>query len=91
VVGVSRDRQERSDDFRRSLDLPYPLVGDADGSILRAYKVRWPVVGIARRVTYLVGRDRKVRSAFHSELDVEAHARQACALLRSTAVPTPAK
>jgi len=46
--------------------------------VLHDYRVRWPFVGIAQRVTYLVGRNHKVRLAFHSELDAEAHVHKAC-------------
>jgi len=81
VVGVSRDSQETSDRFRQKLALPFPLVGDAEGGILRAYKVRWPVVGLAQRVTYVVGTDRRVKMAFHSEFDVGAHISETCAAL----------
>jgi thioredoxin-dependent peroxiredoxin len=81
VVGVSRDSQDTSDRFRKSLDLPFALVGDAEGHILDAYKVRWPVIGLARRVTYLVGKNRKVRLAHHSEFDIPTHVSEACAAL----------
>lgn len=81
MVGVSRDPQETNDRFRQSLDLPYALVGDPEGAIASAYKVRWPLIGLARRVTYLVGKDRRVRLAFHRELDVAAHAREVQAAL----------
>jgi peroxiredoxin len=81
VVGVSRDSQETSDRFRRSLDLPFPLVGDENGEVLRAYDVRWPVLGLARRVTYVVGTDRRVKMAFHSEFNMGAHVDEACAAL----------
>jgi peroxiredoxin len=79
VVGVSADKPETSERFRCSLELPYPMVGDREGRILRAYGVRWPLVGLARRVTYVIGRDRKVRFAFRSERDVEGHVAQAVA------------
>ena len=79
MIGVSADDQATSDRFRASLELPYPLVGDPQGTILRAYQVRWPVIGRARRVTYLVSRGGKVERAFASELDAEAHVAQACA------------
>jgi peroxiredoxin len=69
---------EGADRFRESLGLPFPLVGDSDGTILKAYKVRWPIVGIAKRVTYVIGQDRKVLSAFRNERDMTAHATQAC-------------
>jgi peroxiredoxin len=77
-VGVSGDPQETNDRFRQSLDLPFPLVGDPDGTILRAYKVRWPLVGTAQRVTYVVSAKGRIRVAFHSEFHFDAHAAKAC-------------
>jgi thioredoxin-dependent peroxiredoxin len=81
VVGVSRDDQETNDRFRQSLDLPYPLVGDPDGKICSDYKVNWPIIGRSKRVTYLIGSDRLVRLALHNELNMDAHAEQACAFV----------
>jgi len=80
-VGISRDDQATNDRFRESLGLPYPLLGDADGTISKAYGVRWPLIGLNRRVTYLVARNRKVRLAFHSEFDTDGHVNEACAAL----------
>jgi peroxiredoxin Q/BCP len=77
-VGVNADPQEANDRFRRSLGLPFPLVGDPAGAILRAYKVRWPIIGIAKRVTYVVGGNGKILSAYRNERDMTAHAAQAC-------------
>ena len=77
-MGVSADPQEANDRFRESLGLPFPLVGDPEGTVLKAYKVRWPFIGIAKRVTYVIGRDRRVVRAFRNERDMTAHAAQAC-------------
>jgi peroxiredoxin len=79
VVGVSADNEERSRKFAEELDLTYPLVADPKGDVLRAYGVRWPIVGLAQRATFVIGRDRKVRMAFHSERDVAAHLTRAAA------------
>jgi peroxiredoxin Q/BCP len=73
VIGVSTDAQAVNDDFCRKLELPFPLVGDADGGIVRDYGVRIPLLGLARRVTYLVGRDARIRLAFESQFNVGAH------------------
>jgi peroxiredoxin Q/BCP len=78
VIGVSSDTQETNDRFRESLGLPFRLLGDPRGEILRAYDVRWPIVGMAQRVTYAIGRNKKVLLAFHSELHMAAHAGEAC-------------
>lgn len=77
MIGVSADSQETSDRFARSLELPYPTVGDPGGRIAGAFGVRWPILGLARRASFLVGRDRKVRWAFWSERDADAHVREA--------------
>jgi peroxiredoxin Q/BCP len=54
------------------------MVGDPEGTICQAFGVNWPVIGLARRVTYVIGRDRMVRLAFHDELRAEAHPGEAC-------------
>ena len=76
---MSADNEERSRRFAEELHLTYPLVADPKGAVLRAYGVRWPIVGLAQRATFVIGRDRKVRMAFHSERDVEAHLTRASA------------
>ena len=75
MIGVSPDTQDRQDEFRASLKLPFPLVGNPD--VVRAWGVRWPVVGRSRRVTFVVGRDRRVLRVYVSEMDPKAHVREA--------------
>jgi peroxiredoxin len=60
------------------------VLGDPDGAICKAYGVKWPLIGLARRVTYLIARDRRVRLAFHDERHAEAHAGRACAVALET-------
>jgi thioredoxin-dependent peroxiredoxin len=79
VIGVSADTPEKNERFRQSLELPFPLLGDPSGRILRDYRVRWPLLGLARRVSYVVGPDRKIRLAHRAELDVESHIQKALA------------
>ena len=78
VVGVSGDSQEVNDRFKKSLDLPYPLVGDPDGTILRAYDVSWPILGMSQRITYVISTKRQIRVHFHSEFQFDAHVAKAC-------------
>lgn len=73
IVGVSTNAQRANDSFKEHLCLPFALVGDADESISRAYGVRIPIIGIARRVTYLIGRDRRVKLAIESNFAIERH------------------
>jgi thioredoxin-dependent peroxiredoxin len=74
---VSKDTPRVADEFCASLNLPYRLVGDPEGHVIQAYKAGWFLLGIAKRVTYVVGRDRKIKLAFRSERDVTAHVTKA--------------
>ena len=58
--------------------MPFALVGDPTGAVLRAYGVRWPLLGKARRVTYRIGRDRRIEAVYRSEWRVRAHATRLC-------------
>lgn len=85
MIGVSGDTQHTQDRFARSLELPFPLVGDPDGAIRSAYGVKWPILGLARRVTFVVGKDRRIRGVTRAERDALAHVAEACALVRTAA------
>jgi thioredoxin-dependent peroxiredoxin len=75
---VSADDQATADRFRASLELPYPLVGDPGKKVLNAYGVRIPVLGLARRVTFVIGRDRRIEAVHESAFDPESHVAAAC-------------
>jgi peroxiredoxin len=53
-------------------------VGDPEGRVRGGYGVKWPLFGLARRVTFVVGRDRRVRLVHRAERDVESHVARAC-------------
>ena len=79
MIGVSPDDQGRQDEFRESLKLPFPLVGNPEA--VRAWGVRWPVLGRSRRVTFVVGRDRRVLHRYVSEMDPKSHVKEALGAL----------
>jgi peroxiredoxin len=78
---VSADEQETADRFRASLELPYPLVGDPRGAVLKAWGVRIPVIGLARRVTFVVDPDRRIRHRYENNRDADSHVPEACAVI----------
>ncbi len=59
------------------------MIGDEDQSIAKAWGVKWPVFGIARRATFVVDEQRVVRGVFKSELEAARHVREAVALLEA--------
>src|SRR5258708_6006686 len=59
VFGVSTQDNTSHKAFAQKYNLPFPLLPDDKGEIAAKYKV--PVVGgVARRITYLIGKDGKI-------------------------------
>jgi len=73
VVGISSDDGSTQCRFAESLHLPFPLIGDDDLSISKAYKVKWPLLPFSKRVTYAVGRGRRVLAAWRYEVAIDKH------------------
>lgn len=73
LVGVSTDDAPTQCRFAEKMRAPFPLIGDADRSICRAWGVLRPILRVAKRVTYVVGRDLEILAAFHHELVVHKH------------------
>lgn len=61
VIAVSTDTQEQSDSFRQHFSLPYPVVGDPEAKIVRAYGVDFIGDQLAKRSVFLLDKKGKVR------------------------------
>jgi peroxiredoxin Q/BCP len=60
VVGVSFDSADSHQKFISTHNLNFPLLADTDGKIADAYGVRMPDKSMARRVSFLIGKDGKI-------------------------------
>ncbi|WP_435188877.1 peroxiredoxin [Streptomyces sp. bgisy126] len=82
-VGISSDAVERQQEFAERHSLGYPLLSDADGAVRERFGVkRGFSLAPTKRVTFVIGRDRRVREVVRSELRMSAHADRALAALR---------
>jgi peroxiredoxin Q/BCP len=57
IVGISMDRSDTQCRFAREMGLSFPLIADTNGAIATAYHVKVPLLGLSRRVTFVVGGD----------------------------------
>jgi thioredoxin-dependent peroxiredoxin len=73
IVGVSTDDGKTQCRFAEEMRTPFPLIADHDKAISAAYDVLWPLLGMAKRVTYIIGADRTVLAQFRHELQVAKH------------------
>jgi len=66
VLGVSIDSLETQKKFAESLNVPFPLLADADGAVAKAYGV-WTEAGIANRVTFVIDGTGTIRAVFEGK------------------------
>lgn len=61
MIGLSTDSVETQKRFKEKYQLPYPLLSDEGGKVAKQYGGTMPVVGLANRATFVVGKDGKVK------------------------------
>ncbi|MFE7511218.1 peroxiredoxin [Streptomyces sp. NPDC057540] len=82
-VGISTDGVERQLEFAERHSLGYPLLSDPDGAVRERFGVRRGFsLAPTKRVTFVIGQDRRIREVVRSELRMSAHADRALAALR---------
>jgi peroxiredoxin Q/BCP len=73
VVGVSMDDTSSHARFAEKHGVSFPLLSDPDKSIQKAYEARQLLGLLAKRVTYVIDRQKKIRGVFHHELSAQKH------------------
>jgi peroxiredoxin Q/BCP len=78
VVGVSGDSDASHAQFAAKHALPYPLIGDQDGSLRKHFGVPRSLFGLMPgRVTYVIDPAGVCQMVFNSQLRATAHAAEA--------------
>lgn len=72
VLGVSKDDEASHQKFTEKFNLPFPLLADVDGSIIKAYGVEGSS-GYAQRVTYVIDENGKIVHV-DSSVKTDSHA-----------------
>ncbi|MCC5933803.1 MAG: peroxiredoxin [Balneolales bacterium] len=72
VAGISRDDAGSHTAFQQKHELPFTLLSDTDGAVHQAYGCT--LFGLlTRRVTFLIGPDRRIRLAHESNIRMDSH------------------
>ncbi|MFF9500058.1 peroxiredoxin [Streptomyces sp. NPDC014656] len=81
-VGVSGDGVERQREFTERHSLGYPLLSDPEGTVRERFGVRRGFsLAPTKRVTFVIGQDRRIKEVVRSELRMSAHADRALTAL----------
>ncbi|MDG9673588.1 peroxiredoxin [Micromonospora sp. DH14] len=79
-VGISRDPVAKQAEFSKLRGFDYPLLSDADGTVAQQFGVkrRLPLGALStKRMTFVIGTDRRVIEVIHSEVSMNDHADRA--------------
>jgi peroxiredoxin Q/BCP len=88
-VGISADPVEKQAQFSDKHGFDYPLLSDADRTVARSLGVASGFkLGPVKRSTFVIGRDRRILAIIKSELNMNKHADEALAFLRSRSAPS---
>ncbi|MEQ0557856.1 peroxiredoxin [Amycolatopsis sp. NEAU-NG30] len=82
-VGISPDDVAKQRQFSEAHGFDYPLLSDVDGIVAKQFGVWRKLLPLhAKRVTFVIGQDRRVLEKIKSELNFTVHADQALKVLR---------
>jgi peroxiredoxin Q/BCP len=81
-VGISRDAIDKQAEFSDKHGFDYPLLSDTDGTVARMFDVARKKLP-PQRVTFVIGRDRRIVEVIKSEIRMNVHADRALDALRS--------
>jgi peroxiredoxin Q/BCP len=84
VIGVSADTAHSHQEFARKHSLPFSILADPDRTIIRSYGVGMPLIGISRRVTFIIGKDGVIRQVI-TDTRTKDHDRQVLEILKTLA------
>ncbi|MGK3203506.1 peroxiredoxin [Amycolatopsis pretoriensis] len=82
-IGISPDGVTKQRQFSEANGFDYPLLSDVEGEVAKQFGVWRKLLPLhAKRVTFVIGEDRKVLEKIKSELNFTVHADQALKVLR---------
>jgi peroxiredoxin Q/BCP len=73
VVGISRDSIETHLKFKESYQLNFELLADEKGQVASLYKSILPLIGLTRRVTYLLDKNHIIQAVYENMFDAKQH------------------
>jgi thioredoxin-dependent peroxiredoxin len=76
VIGVSLDSDASHEKFATKHQVPYPLVADANRTLAKSYEAiggLGGLLGVVKRITYLIDKQGKIAGAFDGTFDADPH------------------
>ena len=84
VLGISQDSIQSHYKFKQEYELPFELLSDAQGKVAKTYKAVVPLVGMTRRVTYLLDREHRIVAVYENMFNAEKHIKKMIVKLKNS-------
>lgn len=82
VFGISKDDLETHHRFKDKYELPFELLADTEGKVTKKYKVAIPIIGMPRRITYVLDTGHKVKAVIEDMFNADVHIKEALEKIR---------
>ncbi|WKV13915.1 peroxiredoxin [Marivirga harenae] len=76
VIGISQDSIASHHKFKKENKLPFELLSDPKGKVAKLYKATIPVIGMNRRITYLLDKDMIIKAVYENMFTADQHVKQ---------------
>jgi len=76
VVGISQDSIASHHKFKKENKLPFELLSDPNGKVAKVFKATVPLIGMNRRVTYLLDKDLRVKAVYENMFTADKHVKE---------------
>ena len=73
IVGISKDSVETHLKFKAEYKLPFELLADTNGEVAKKYKAIIPIIGVTKRISYLLDKDHKIIAVYDSLFEAQEH------------------
>jgi len=60
IIAVSGDKHATQAKFRAAIGAEFSFVSDSKGALMSLFGVKLPVVKLAKRATFVIGKERKI-------------------------------
>ena len=82
VIGISVDSAKRNKAFADELHITFPVLSDESKAVTREYGVLYPLLRVAKRVTFVIDRQGLIREVTEGGDAADPNKReQSCSLL----------
>ena len=75
VVGISQDSLDSHRKFKQAYQLPFELLADENGRVSKLYRAQIPLLGVNRRVTYLLDEEHRIAAVYQDMFRAKQHIR----------------